>query len=91
MKNFQRINHFPSMTEICRKDLLSRNLTRMLKHYPKEYAFFPRTWVLPADQGDLLTYMRTKKRAAFICKPHQGCQGKGIYITRKPLKGIFTL
>jgi tubulin polyglutamylase TTLL6/13 len=86
MKNFQRINHFPSMTEICRKDLLSRNLTRMLKHYPKEYAFFPRTWVLPADQGDLLTYMRTKKRAAFICKPHQGCQGKGIYITRKPLK-----
>ena len=28
MKNFQRINHFPGMSEICRKDLLSRNLTR---------------------------------------------------------------
>jgi len=85
MKNFQRINHFPGMSEICRKDLLSRNLTRMMKQYPKEYAFFPRTWVLPADQGDLLTYMKSKKKAAFICKPQKGCQGKGIYITRKPI------
>lgn len=85
MKNFQRINHFPGMSEICRKDLLSRNLTRMMKQYPKEYAFFPRTWVLPADQGDLLAFMRSKKKAAFICKPQKGCQGKGIYITRKPI------
>lgn len=86
MKNFQRINHFPGMSEICRKDLLSRNLTRMMKQYPKEYAFFPRTWVLPADQGDLLSYMKSRgKKAAFICKPQKGCQGKGIYITRKPI------
>ena len=97
MKNFQRINHFPGMSEICRKDLLSRNLTRykfwivrsckflicifrMMKQYPKEYAFFPRTWVLPADQGDLLSYMKSKKKAAFICKPQKGCQGKGRFL-----------
>lgn len=48
-----------------------------MKQYPKEYAFFPRTWVLPADQGDLLSYMKSKKKAAFICKPQKGCQGKG--------------
>jgi len=86
MKIFQRINHFPGMSEICRKDLLSRNLTRMLKSYPKEYAFFPRTWVLPADQADMQSYMRSKKKAAFICKPQRGCQGKGIFITRQPIK-----
>lgn len=86
MKIFQRINHFPGMSEICRKDLLSRNLTRMLKSYPKEYAFFPRTWVLPADQADMQSYMKSKKKAAFICKPQRGCQGKGIFITRQPIK-----
>ena len=45
----QKVNHFPGMGEICRKDLLGRNLTRMLKLFPKEYAIFPRTWVLPAE------------------------------------------
>lgn len=46
---FQKINHFPGMTEICRKDLLARNLNRMQKLYPTEYSFFPRTWCLPAE------------------------------------------
>lgn len=46
---FQKINHFPGMTEICRKDLLARNLNRMLKLFPKEYSIFPRTWCLPAE------------------------------------------
>lgn len=49
MKRFQKINHFPGMTEICRKDLLARNLTRMQKLYPVEYNIFPRTWCLPAE------------------------------------------
>lgn len=45
----QKINHFPGMGEICRKDLLGRNLTRMKKLFPKEYNIFPRTWVMPAE------------------------------------------
>lgn len=49
MKRFQQINHFPGMIEICRKDLLSRNLNRMLKFYPFDYKIFPRTWMLPAE------------------------------------------
>lgn len=86
MKKYQRINHFPGMAEICRKDLLSRNLTRLQKLFPKDYSIFPATWVLPADQGDLLAFMRGKKRAAFICKPQSGCQGRGIFLTRRPQK-----
>lgn len=31
----QKINHFPGMSEICRKDLLARNLNRMFKQQPK--------------------------------------------------------
>nr|XP_048721837.1 tubulin polyglutamylase TTLL13 isoform X3 [Caretta caretta] len=84
MKRFQKINHFPGMTEICRKDLLARNLNRMLKLFPKEYSIFPRTWCLPADYGDFQTYGRMRKNKTYICKPDSGCQGRGIFITRNP-------
>ena len=32
--------------------------------------------------------MRGKKRAAFICKPQNGCQGRGIFLTRRPQKTL---
>uniref|UniRef100_A0A2K6TYX0 Tubulin tyrosine ligase like 6 n=1 Tax=Saimiri boliviensis boliviensis TaxID=39432 RepID=A0A2K6TYX0_SAIBB len=82
MKSYQKINHFPGMSEICRKDLLARNMSRMLKMFPKDFYFFPRTWCLPADWGDLQTYSRSRKNKTYICKPDSGCQGKGIFITR---------
>ncbi|XP_067570417.1 tubulin polyglutamylase TTLL6 isoform X1 [Pseudorca crassidens] len=78
----QKINHFPGMTEICRKDLLARNMSRMLKIFPKDFHFFPRTWCLPADWGDLQNYSRSRKNKVYICKPDSGCQGRGIFITR---------
>ncbi|NXD65380.1 TTL13 polyglutamylase, partial [Eolophus roseicapillus] len=84
MKRFQKINHFPGMIEICRKDLLARNLNRMLRLFPKEYKIFPRTWCLPADYGDFRAYGCARKKRAFICKPDSGCQGKGIFITHNP-------
>ena len=37
------------MLEICRKDLLARNLNRILKLFPKDYNFFPKTFYLPAE------------------------------------------
>ncbi|XP_056662231.1 tubulin polyglutamylase TTLL13 isoform X2 [Monodelphis domestica] len=84
MKRFQKINHFPGMTEICRKDLLARNLNRMHKLYPSEYNIFPRTWCLPADYGDFQNHGRQRKTRTYICKPDSGCQGRGIFITRNP-------
>ncbi|XP_069481311.1 tubulin polyglutamylase TTLL13 isoform X2 [Ambystoma mexicanum] len=84
MKRFQKINHFPGMNEICRKDLLARNMNRLLKLFPKEFNIFPRTWCLPADYGDLQAYCRMKKNKTYICKPDSGCQGKGIFICRNP-------
>ncbi|KAG7219819.1 hypothetical protein INR49_005841 [Caranx melampygus] len=82
MKCYQKINHFPGMSEICRKDLLARNMNRMLKLFPKDYNIFPRTWCLPADYSDFQAYTRAKKNKTYICKPDTGCQGKGIFITK---------
>ena len=85
MRGFQKINHFPGMSEISRKDNLARNLNRLYKLFPKEFSFFPRTWVLPADLGDFHSHIRQKKRNKyFIVKPESGCQGKGIFITKNP-------
>uniref|UniRef100_T1G5C5 Tubulin--tyrosine ligase-like protein 9 n=1 Tax=Helobdella robusta TaxID=6412 RepID=T1G5C5_HELRO len=83
MKKFQKVNHFPGMLEICRKDLLARNLNRALKLFPKEYNFFPKTFYLPADFSEFRTYTRHRKRSIFILKPENNCQGsKGIRLAR---------
>ncbi|XP_017767891.1 PREDICTED: tubulin polyglutamylase ttll6-like [Nicrophorus vespilloides] len=82
MKRYQKINHFPGMLEICRKDLLARNLNRMQRLFPKEYNFFPKTWCLPADLGDVLAYSRTRKHKTYILKPDAGSQGKGITLCK---------
>ncbi|KAL4227526.1 Tubulin polyglutamylase ttll6 [Mactra antiquata] len=84
MKKYQKINHFPGMSEICRKDLLARNMNRMLKMFPKEYNVFPKTWCLPADYGDYQAYCRQKKNKTYILKPESGCQGRGIWVTKNP-------
>lgn len=75
------------MLEICRKDLLARNLNRMLRLFPREYNFFPKTWCFPADLGEAITYSRLRKNKTFILKPDAGSQGRGIIIT-KTLKDI---
>lgn len=84
MKRYQKINHFPGMSEICRKDLLARNMNRMFKLFPKEYRIFPRSWCLPADYGDFQAFCRQKKNKTYIAKPDSGCQGKGIFVTKNP-------
>jgi tubulin polyglutamylase TTLL6/13 len=37
------------MYALARKNLLAKNLLAIQKHFPDDYQFFPKTWVLPAD------------------------------------------
>jgi tubulin polyglutamylase TTLL6/13 len=48
MHHFQKINHFPGMEVLARKNLLAKGLMKMRKEFPEEYCFFPLTWLLPA-------------------------------------------
>ncbi|KAM4722221.1 tubulin polyglutamylase TTLL7 [Rhinophrynus dorsalis] len=86
LRNYQRINHFPGMGEICRKDCLARNMTKMIKCQPHEYSFIPRTWIFPAEYTQFQNYVKElkkkKRQKTFIIKPANGAMGHGISLTR---------
>ena len=82
MQPFQKINHFPGMYSLARKNHLGRHLMRMKKSFPDEYKFFPSTWLLPAEYNDFRNQFTKKKNKTFIIKPEASCQGRGIFLTR---------
>lgn len=90
LKSFQRINHFPGMGEITRKDCLARNMLKVQKEHPEEYGFVPKTWILPSDYSQLINYAKDlksrKKSKTFIVKPSNGAQGNGILLYKNAEK-----
>lgn len=83
---WQTINHFPGMPNIARKNRMGQNLNKMQKLFPKEYSFYPRTWMLPSEMSDFRNQFDGAGNAlngkVFIIKPDAGCQGRGIFLTR---------
>ena len=61
---------------------------KMFKLFPKEYAFFPKTWVLPSEQLEFRNHHAHNvnnsnlKKITYIVKPDSLCQGKGIFLSR---------
>ena len=87
MKPYQKTNHFPGMFQLSRKNHLARNLIKMSKKFPKEYKFFPRTFLLPAEWGEFKNSFANKAlnmRPIYIVKPEASCQGKGIFLVNGP-------
>eukprot|EP00448_Togula_jolla_P014167 CAMPEP_0170584158 /NCGR_PEP_ID=MMETSP0224-20130122/8539_1 /TAXON_ID=285029 /ORGANISM="Togula jolla, Strain CCCM 725" /LENGTH=864 /DNA_ID=CAMNT_0010907573 /DNA_START=103 /DNA_END=2693 /DNA_ORIENTATION=- len=82
LRPYQKMNHFVGMSAITRKNNLGRNLLRMRKQFPKEYRFFPDTWILPTDLSDFRLQFNGARNKTFIVKPDNGCQGKGIFLIR---------
>lgn len=54
MKDYQRLNHFPGIYNLARKNMLGRHLMRMMNFLPDDYNFFPITYCLPHDYKDFL-------------------------------------
>eukprot|EP00752_Nemacystus_decipiens_P001893 g1823.t1 len=84
LHRWQRINHFPGMSNVARKGRLAQNLDRMRRTFPHEYSFYPRTWVLPLEWGAFKSEFDAngKTTRVFIVKPDSGCQGRGIFLTQ---------
>ena len=47
---------FPSSGQLCRKDSLARNVGALAERFPKEMAFHPRSFIIPAATGALRAY-----------------------------------
>ncbi|CAN0010981.1 unnamed protein product, partial [Discosporangium mesarthrocarpum] len=84
LRPWQRINHFPGMSNVARKGRMAQNLDRMRRAFPQDYSFYPRTWVLPSEWGSFKAEFDSlgKSTRTFIIKPDSGCQGRGIYLTQ---------
>jgi len=82
---WQRINHFPGMTNICKKASMARNLELMKKEFPREYSFYPTTYVLPQSMSTFKSLFAPsgQSKTVYIIKPSGGAQGKGIFLTKK--------
>ena len=72
------------MFNLARKNHLAMNLNKLRKAFPDSYGFFPKTWILPADKGDLVAQFKDRKPKTFILKPQASCQGRGILLIQYP-------
>lgn len=88
MKLYQRINHFPGMINIYRKNCLTRTIHRMAKIDSMEYNFYPKTWIVPHHYNEVKQYLSSNTfggeatmNRIVIVKPSGGAQGKGIFLT----------
>ncbi|CAN0147841.1 unnamed protein product, partial [Ectocarpus fasciculatus] len=83
---WQIVNHFPGMTNIARKNRMGQNLNKFQKLFPREFNFYPKTWVLPHELTDFRNQFDHAGNSlggkVFILKPDTGCQGKGIFLTK---------
>jgi tubulin polyglutamylase TTLL6/13 len=67
---------------------MARNLMQMQKHFPTEYNFFPKTWVLPGESTDFRNHFiknlagSYSRKPTYIIKPDGLSQGKGIFLSR---------
>lgn len=89
LQPWQRINHYRNDRELCRKDLLAKNLKKRKRQLQKDqdpeaqfYDFWPVTYVLP---GDYPLFVEEFKRVGgfWIMKPIGSAQGKGIFMFSK--------
>lgn len=78
----QRANRFPKSELLISKNNLAAYLNRMSGLFPCEYDFYPRSWSLPKDWLMLESYALTHPNEWIIVKPHNGCGGRGIYLTQ---------
>ncbi|EUB60003.1 Tubulin polyglutamylase TTLL7 [Echinococcus granulosus] len=82
LKPYQRVNHFPGMVEICRKDFFTKHYNKQAKSDSRNYNFYPKTWILPQEYAAFLTYARKNPHPAYIVKPANGAMGMGIRLYR---------
>lgn len=85
LKSYQKLNHFPGIEGVARKNFLAYHVNKMKKEFPLEFNFIPLTFCLPSDNNKVYEYLKNKTKTIdpFIIKPEGSAQGRGIYLIRK--------
>jgi len=79
-----KINQFPAMHELGRKDNLFKNFNEMKKKYGKaDFNFMPLTFMLPTDKKKIQRFMAKHPDLFWIVKPPNLFCGMGIRVVDK--------
>ena len=90
LESWQRLNHYRNGRELCRKDLMAKNMKKRRRALEKEgrlqeaelYNFIPTTFVLPKEYSLFVEEFK-KAGGVWIMKPIGSAQGKGIFLFSK--------
>jgi tubulin polyglutamylase TTLL9 len=90
LEPWQRLNHYRNGRELCRKDLMAKNIKKRRRLLEKEnrreeaeaYDFIPTTFLLPREYSMFVEEFK-KTGGIWIMKPIGAAQGKGIFLFTK--------
>ena len=71
------------MHTLAKKTQLAKNLLKFVTKFPKDYNFYPKTWILPYDYANLKQH-NCNRYGYYIVKPELMSQGDGTYLTSSP-------
>lgn len=77
---YQKLNHFPGIWQLGRKDNLWRNVLKMRRKHGKAYEFCPYTYLLPEDFARLQAEREENPKSLWIIKPSASSCGRGIKV-----------
>mmetsp|Transcript_12148 Transcript_12148/g.18348 ORF Transcript_12148/g.18348 Transcript_12148/m.18348 type:complete len:420 (-) Transcript_12148:183-1442(-) len=87
LEQWQRLNHYRNGRELCRKDLIAKNVKRQRRALEKEgrheeasqFDIMPTTFLLPREYAMFVEEFK-KVGGIWIMKPIGSAQGKGIFL-----------
>lgn len=87
LEPWQRLNHFRNGRELCRKDLIAKNVKRQKRLLEKEgrleeaaqFDIMPTTFLLPREYAMFVEEFK-KSGGVWIMKPIGAAQGRGIFL-----------
>ena len=95
LQPYQRISHFPRITDITRKDKLCVSIRRSQERWGKSaFNIIPSTYLIPEMTEDFNAAFHKNPSSVWISKPASSSQGRGIYILTDledlPEKGVVS-
>ena len=98
LNEFQILNHFPNADELCKKDLMVKNIKRYRKDLERDnnpiaekddmgrfvhMDIIPQTYIFPGDYNIFVEEFRRQPNSTWIMKPSHKAQGQGIFLVTK--------